>query len=392
VAAAALAVVEGQCDAAKGDPDCPGVPLQSNPAAVLAAQEAATDSSEATALVVESEAAAAATEAAAVNVTAVPREELGAFRVGFVLALLGFVILWIGGTIKFALDGSLPARLALWGLLPEAYAAISVRSVIALIRLKKNPTPVVVLRNCVTDAGAAELAGALRVFGKQAGLEALELPHNLEMGEAGLQHLASMALCAEGPQLQEIDISYNPQLGDGAVELLLPLLRPKASQVNTLRIADCSLTVGFIQQLAEKMATSKLRVLDISCNALAGAGEALASLCEAPVLEELALACCGLRPDDVEAVADQLPYTSLRSLQLGGNGFGGAGLRALAQHLPASQIDELGLEGNDIEAADLSDLGQAWAKRPFSRLRLSRNRMSQAEVSRFIRTLRSIHG
>jgi len=288
-------------------------------------------------------------------------------------------------------DGSLPARLALWGLLPEAYAAISVRSVVALLRLKTGTTPVVVLRNCVSDAGAEELAEAMLTYGKRADLQVLEMPHNPAVSEVGLQHLVSAALNADGPPLQELDVSYNPQLGDAAVSLLLPLLKPKASQINVLRLADCSLGARFAQQLAVKAAASNLRVLDLSCNDLAGAGETLAALCEAPVLEELLLARCGLRPEDVAAVAEQLPYTSLRSLQLAGNGFGEAGLLALTEHLSNSQIDELGLEGNDLEFGHLSALGQAWARRPFSRIRLSGNRISQGQLANFFQTLRSIH-
>merc|ERR1712107_820249 len=45
----------------------------------------------------------------------------------------------------------------------------------------------------------------------------------------------------------------------------------------------------------------------------------------------------------------ELPYTSIRSLKLGGNGFGSEGLVALGKHLTESQIDELGLEYTSLE-------------------------------------------
>lgn len=61
-------------------------------------------------------------------------------------------------TIKWSIDGSLPARLAIWGLLPEAFAAISVRAVANLLRLKTGTTPVVMLKSSVSDANAHELA------------------------------------------------------------------------------------------------------------------------------------------------------------------------------------------------------------------------------------------
>jgi hypothetical protein len=85
-----------------------------------------------------------------------------------------------------------------------------------------------------------------------------------------------------------------------------------------------------------------------------------------------------------------LPYTSLKSLQLGGNRLGPSGVKVLAAGLPRSHIDELGLEGNGLEAADLGPLGAAWAKRPFSRVRLSGNRMTQQEIADFVKTLKSL--
>jgi len=316
--------------------------------------------------------------------------EISPLHLSLVLAMLGIVVLWVLATIKFAWDGSLPARFALWGLLPEAYAAISVRSVAALLRLKSGTTPVIVLRNCVTDEGALDLAEAINKYGITADLQSLELPHNPQLTAKGLKALFAAAM-KEGSLLEEFDLSYNPQLGDCVVDELEPLLQPKRCKVQTLRLADCGLTEKGIKKLAAALETSKLRVLDLSCNSFEGAGQALGSVLEAPVLEELMLACCDLQPADVSAVAEQLPYTSIKSLQLGGNRFGSEGLRELLKHLPQSKIDELGLEGNDIEAECLSDLGAAWAKRPFSRVRLSGNKMTQSEISGFIRTLKTIY-
>merc|ERR1712232_928386 len=96
--------------------------------------------------------------------------------------------------------------------LPEAFTAISVRAVIGLLRLKTNPTPVIVLRNCVTDTGAAQLVDALQMYGAKANVEALELPQN-PFTEVGIQRLMAAPLL-DGSTLQEIDISYNPHLGD----------------------------------------------------------------------------------------------------------------------------------------------------------------------------------
>jgi len=380
-------LADTQCEAGSGDPRCPGLLVTQTEPTPSPGDIPATDMQTVSVSPPEDSTLQVSRNSSA---TPVRREELGYFRLGFVLVWLLGVFAWIGMTIKFAVDGSLPARLALWGLLPEAYAAISVRAVAALLRLKRGTTPVIVLRNCVTDAGAAELAEALRLYGRSADLQVVELPHNPKMGKDGLGHIVAVALLEDSP-LQELDFSYNPQLGDNGCAQLLPLVDSKTSKVNVLRLADCSLTLSFMEQLAAKAAMSKLRMLDLSCNNLGGAGEVLAEICEAPILEELQLMRCGLSVSDIEALADQLPYTSLRSLQLGGNRFGNAGLLALTRRLETSQIDELGLEGNEIEASSLASLGSSWAKRPFSRVRLDGNRMTQAEVAAFVRTLRSIH-
>lgn len=275
-------------------------------------------------------------------------------------------------------------------MLPEAYAAISVRAVVGLLRLKSNPTPVIVLRNCVTDAGAAELEVALREYGEKADVQALEFPHNAAMTGVAVQHIANMA-ARKGSSLEEIDLSYNPQLGDTAILQMLPLLKPKASKLNTLRLGDCSLSKEFLKQLGTIASQCHVKLLDLSYNSFRGCGEELATVCEAPILEELILTCCELSVADITRLAEDLPYTSLKSLQLGGNRFGNAGLLALTEHLPACQIDELGLEGNGIDTAGLDALGTAWAKRPFARLRLNGNKLTQAEISDFVYALKSLH-
>lgn len=311
-----------------------------------------------------------------------------------VLAMLVIVTVWLMATVKFALDGSLPARLAIWGLLPEAYAAVSVGAVKALLRLKKGPTPVIMLQNCVTDEGALQLSEAVREFGQSAELQALELPQNPQLGLTGLKYIVEACL-TECSQVVELDLSFNPQLGDTSVPVLRQLLENKDSKFTALRLAYCGLTAtGGAKSLVSSVSTWKLRTLDLSCCSFAGSPEAVAALGDAPFLEELILKCCSLGVTEVAALAEQLPYTSIKSLQLGGNGFGSAGVAALAPHLPESLVEELGLEGNEIEAGceGLAALGTAWAKRPFPRLRLSGNKMTTDEIQSFVRTLKMIHG
>lgn len=372
-ASAGLAAKE-LCDATKGGTDCPVAAT-----AMIGTEE------------LPGPPPAPATQERDVNTTTVvKRKEIGFVWVIFLLTMFGAVALQIIATIKFAMDGSLPARLALWGLLPEAYAAISVRAVAALLRLKKGETPVIVLRNCVTNEGAVQLAEAMRKYGTNADLQALELPHNPALGEEGLRAIAATALL-EGSPLQELDLSYNPQLCDCITPVLRPLLEPKVSKLNTLRLVDCGLTDASLRQFADRIDRTRIRLLDLSWNSLKGAGEVLAALCEAPILEELMLACCDLSTDDVRVLAEQLPFTSIKSIQLGGNKFGNEGLLALAATLPETMVDELGLESCSIETKCLASLGEAWAKRPFSRVKLTGNHISPDEIARFVRTLKSIH-
>merc|ERR1711865_628942 len=99
--------------------------------------------------------------------------------------------------------------------------------------------------------------------------------------------------------LNEVDVSQNPWLGDGAVAALAPLLLPKASGVEMLKLAYCGLSMQGLKRFAGPAAGSKLRVLDLSYNDFAGCGEALADIAEAPMLTELLLNACDLGDDDV---------------------------------------------------------------------------------------------
>eukprot|EP00927_Polykrikos_kofoidii_P032073 TRINITY_DN27426_c0_g1_i2.p1 TRINITY_DN27426_c0_g1~~TRINITY_DN27426_c0_g1_i2.p1 ORF type:complete len:425 (+),score=83.06 TRINITY_DN27426_c0_g1_i2:53-1327(+) len=297
---------------------------------------------------------------------------LSASRAGLVLVMLSGVLFWIGAVLKFAIDGSLPARLAIWGFLPEVCAAVSVSALSALLRLKTHPTP------------------AMVAFAKSSELQVVELPFNPGLGKDGLRVIVEATMTANS-QVSELDISYNPQLGDEVVDVLRPMLASKVSKVQILKLAGCGLSHSGLERLAQAATKSNIRTLDLSRNELGGASEPLAELCEAPLLEELVLSCCGLKAADVRAIAEQLPYTSIRSLQLNGNDFGCPGAVALAEYLPTSLVDELGLESCEITTEALSPLGTAWAKRHFSRLSLRGNCMTQEEVQSFIRTLKSMN-
>lgn len=378
--AAASSASERQCDAQDGE--CSTAPPPPAPGE-LASEPVLTEAS-----LLADEERTSSTHRNSSNAEELRLENIGFWRIGIVLMILGGMVSWILCTIRFAIDGSLPARLAMWGFLPEAYAAISTRAVVHLLRLKKTSTPVIVLRSCVTDQGAQELADGIRKY-PAAELEALELPHNPKLGQMGIRALVEMARESTS-KLEELDLSYNPQLSSFIVPELLPLLPHKASNVTTLKLMDCGLNKAEVQKLATGLRVSSIKQLDLSLNPLEGAGEVLSAVCEAPVLEEIVLKYCGLSAEDVGVVAENLPFTSIKAVQLAGNRFGRPGLEALVEHLPNCQVDELGLETNELEAKDLSVLGEAWVKRPFSRVRLNGNRMTYEEISTFVSTLKSM--
>merc|ERR1719189_2089198 len=118
------------------------------------------------------------------------------------------------------------------------------------------------------------------------------------MGQEGIRALVSVAREATS-QLQELDLSYNPQLGGYVVTELLPILPSRASKVTILRLMDCGLNKAEVQKLANGLKTSGLKQLDLSLNYLTGAGEVVSEVCEAPILEEIMLRCCGLSAEDV---------------------------------------------------------------------------------------------
>jgi Ran GTPase-activating protein (RanGAP) involved in mRNA processing and transport len=317
-------------------------------------------------------------------------KEIPPERLALVFGMLSFLVAWLLALLKCAIDGSLPARMALWGLLPEAFAAISPRALAALLRLKTHaPTPVILLQNSVTDANAETLAAAIRDYGKQAGLQAVELPNNPNLTAKGLRCIVEACL-GDGQNIEAIDLSYNPQFGDEVVSVLQPFLSTKSPLLVDLKLADCNLTPGGLEKLLAMTEQSKIRLVDFSCVSLHGQDSLIEKIFEIPMLEEVTLSFCSMDAKDMQVLAEQLPATGVKLLHIGGNGFGSAGLVELSKSLPESLIDELGLEGNKIEVGceGLKKLAEAWVKRPFPRIRLNDNLMSQEDIQQFVKTLR----
>merc|ERR1712085_15917 len=116
----------------------------------------------------------------------------------------------------------------------------------------------------------------------------------------------------------------------GVVDCVLPLLDAKTSKVTTLRLADTGVNQDAAKRLAAKMPKSTLRTLDLSVNPLSGAGDTLGELLDGPLMDEIMFKGCALTPEDMGAIAEQLPFTGIKSLQLAGNHFGrGVGQAAI---------------------------------------------------------------
>merc|ERR1711957_721567 len=120
-----------------------------------------------------------------------------------------------------------------------------------------------------------------------------------------------MGIAAVGERFVEPDFSFNPQLGDGVVDALAPLITPKTSKLENLKLADCSLTIEGLRHFAHVCSTTHtLKNIDLSYSDLAGAGEVLGLVCEIPMLEELSLQGCTLTADDIGELALSLPCSS----------------------------------------------------------------------------------
>jgi Ran GTPase-activating protein (RanGAP) involved in mRNA processing and transport len=323
------------------------------------------------------------------------RGKVSPHRVALVLVCMVFIFSVFISIILFFLDGSLAARLALWGLLPEAYAALSVPSICALLRLKKGTLQFIELQGCVSDVNAVSLGEAIRDHGSKADLKGLSLPYNGQLSASGVGSMCALALIPSSP-LVEINLSGNPQVGDAIVVAMAPYITgQKKSQLRELKLGNCGITLCGAKALGNHLESSMLKILDLSNNDLAGGGSVLAAFCDAPLLEELSLKNCSIQDEDVCHLAKELCDSSISTLELDGNSVSDEGLVALGEHLKGpSQIMELSLAGNRIEKGDaLLRFAASWASSPDrvgSRLELQDNLLSYDELMDFHKMLRTL--
>jgi len=257
---------------------------------------------------------------------------------------------------------------------------------------KTNKKRVAFTKLC--DVSAKTLADAIRDYIEkeellEAVLHCVDLCQNPKMSCESLGRILELLM---EYQIQAVDLSCNPHLGDSMVATIQPLLEAKKSHLADLKLAGCSLTVAGLKWLVKVASKSRLRLLDISYIRIRDESELIEQVLELPMIEELALRFCDLGPSDVRTIADSLPFTGVKSLDLAGNTFGCQGLVHLASKLPESMVEKLDLSKVGIEAKceGLSQLAKAWAKRPFPKLYLQNNPMGSAEVMNFITALQTL--
>jgi len=257
---------------------------------------------------------------------------------------------------------------------------------------KTNKKRVAFTKLC--DVSAKTLADAIRDYIEkeellEAVLHCVDLCQNPKMSCESLGRILELLM---EYQIQAVDLSWNPHLGDMMVATIQPLLEANKSHLTDLKLAKCGLTVAGLKWLVTAASKSRLRLLDISYIRISDESELIEQMLELPMIEDLAFRFCDLSPSDVRTIGEGLPFTGVKSLNLAGNTLGSQGLVHLASNLPESMVEKLDLSKFGIEAKceGLCELAKAWAKRPFPTLYLQNNPMGFAEVRNFITALQTL--
>jgi Ran GTPase-activating protein (RanGAP) involved in mRNA processing and transport len=240
------------------------------------------------------------------------------------------------------------------------------------------------------EASASTLADTIREYIEKEKLTEEVLYMDLSSNHAmSCESLGRILELLAGYQKQVVDLSSNSQLGDSMVATILPLLEVKRSHLVDLKLAQCGLTVPGLKGLMQTASNSKLRLLDISDTRIRDETELIEQVMELPMIEALSFRFCDLSPSDIRTIAEGLPFTSVKKLELAGNAFGSEGLEHLARTLSESMVEELDLcrAGIVADCEGLTQLAEAWAKRPFKKLFLKNNPMGHAEIIKFITML-----
>eukprot|EP00401_Gymnodinium_catenatum_P065027 CAMPEP_0117479650 /NCGR_PEP_ID=MMETSP0784-20121206/11992_1 /TAXON_ID=39447 /ORGANISM="" /LENGTH=359 /DNA_ID=CAMNT_0005274079 /DNA_START=74 /DNA_END=1153 /DNA_ORIENTATION=+ len=289
---------------------------------------------------------------------------------------------------------SLAVRLAAVGVLRDRHVIASVSSLCKLLDLRTTAsTPAVELSDCVCDDEAEMLGNA--ICSPAARTQSLALRDNPALSADGVEVLCRSAF-RHSSRLSALDLSLNPHFGDKVASSLVACASAWSTSLRNLQLMHCGLTVKGIEQLCPAMETCALRVLNLSYNQISGSGEFLASLCAAPLLEQLLLARCELSDKDVAELAADLPYSSLKTLDLEENLLTDVGASALAENVKkAPLLRILDLTRNAIAMGDgLGRLAGAWAEVPErvsgGHIAIEGNHLSCEEVRRFEDTLHTM--
>jgi Ran GTPase-activating protein (RanGAP) involved in mRNA processing and transport len=187
----------------------------------------------------------------------------------------------------------------------------------------------------VSAAGVRALSDILR---SKLGLTELSLNHSEvadgtgSFGDAGATELA--AAIVHLTALMRLTLSGNA-MGDAGATAVGSALTAH-TRIKLLSLQEDNIGVAGIKAFSHVLALSGLETLDLSCNDMGNAGAvALATVLSGRKLTELDISHNGITDLCASPLFQKLAcFTSLNTLNLGGNDFGTAGVHLLAKRLP----------------------------------------------------------
>uniref|UniRef100_A0A670HR23 Uncharacterized protein n=1 Tax=Podarcis muralis TaxID=64176 RepID=A0A670HR23_PODMU len=195
----------------------------------------------------------------------------------------------------------------------------------------------------------------------------------LGLKDCGLTSISSRDLStvlSTSQKLTELELGWNPLLGDQGVQLLCEGLKHPNCKLQSLGLDSCNLSAASCQDLIPVLSTSRtLMKLNLECNKVGDAGVKLLSeglrhpncVLQTLLLDtnELSPACCG----DFSSILST--SQTLTELALEYNGLEDAGVRLLCEGLkqPSCKLQKLRLARCNITAASCEDLSSALAVR-----------------------------
>ncbi|XP_033012455.1 NACHT, LRR and PYD domains-containing protein 12-like [Lacerta agilis] len=200
-------------------------------------------------------------------------------------------------------------------------------------------------------------------------------------------------------KLRELELGWNPLLGDQGVQLLCEGLKHPNCKLQSLGLSSCNLSAASCQDLIPVLSTSQtLLKLNLEDNKVGDAGVKMLSeglkhpncVLQTLLLEtsELSPACCG----DFSSILST--SQTLTELALEYNGLGDAGVRLLCEGLkqPSCKLQKLRLARCNITAASCGDLSSALeARQTLTELVVECNELRDPGVKLLCRGLKHPH-